>query len=145
VDAWDREFKKKLATGTLMTFDNQIDQTTGTVRLKAQFDNTDYSLFPSQFVNARLLIDTVTNTVLVPTAAVQKSPQGNFAYLVKPDNTVIQRGITVGATEGDVSSITSGLAPGDMVVTDGVDKLQPGAKVNVHMATVAQTDTQAAP
>ncbi len=144
VEAWDREFKKKLATGTLLTFDNQIDQTTGTVKLKASFDNLDYALFPSQFVNARLLIDTTKDTVLVPTAAVQKSPQGNFAYVVNPDNTVTQRAITVGATEGDLSSITSGLTQGETVVTDGVDKLQPGAKVTVHLVAVAQNDNHAA-
>jgi len=145
VEAWDREFTKKLATGTLLTFDNQIDQNTGTVKLKASFDNPDYALFPSQFVNAQLLIDTVKNTVLVPTAAVQKSPQGNFVYVVKPDNTVTQRGITVGATQGELSSIATGLAQGETVVTDGVDKLQPGAKVNVHMAGVALNDHQTAP
>lgn len=146
VEAWDREFTKKLATGTLLTFDNQIDQNTGTVKLKASFDNPDYALFPSQFVNAQLLIDTVKNTVLVPTAAVQKSPQGNFVYVVKPDNTVTQRGITVGATQGELSSIATGLTQGETVVTDGVDKLQPGAKVNVHMATAfALSDSKAAP
>ena len=102
--------------------------------------------FPSQFVNARLLIDTVKDTVLVPTAAVQKSPQGNFVYVVKPDNTVMQRGITVGATQGDLSSIATGLTEGETVVTDGVDKLQPGAKVNVHMAAAfALSDHQTAP
>ncbi len=146
VEAWDREFTKKLATGTLLTFDNQIDQNTGTVKLKASFDNPDYALFPSQFVNAQLLIDTVKNTVLVPTAAVQKSPQGNFVYVVKPDNTVTQRGITVSATQGELSSIATGLTQGETVVTDGVNKLQPGAKVNVHMATAfALSDSKAAP
>lgn len=137
VQAWDREFTKQLSSGTLLTFDNQIDQTTGTVKLKAQFDNPDYALFPSQFVNARLLIDTIKDTVLVPTAAVQKSPQGDFAYIVKSDNSVMQRGITVSATQGDISAITSGVNQGDTVVTDGVDKLQPGAKVNAHLATFA--------
>ena len=101
-------------------------------------------MFPSQFVNARLLIDTIGDTVLVPTAAVQKSPQGNFVYVVKPDNTVAQRGVTVGATEGDLSSITSGLAQDETVVTDGVDKLQPGAKVNAHIVTAALSDNHAA-
>jgi multidrug efflux system membrane fusion protein len=139
VEAWDREFKKKLSTGTLLTFDNQIDQTTGTVRLKAQFDNLDYALFPSQFINARLLIDTISDTVLVPTAAVQKSPQGNFVWVVKPDNTVVQRGITVGATEGELSSIATGLTQGETIVTDGVDKLQPGGKVSVHLAAIAMS------
>jgi multidrug efflux system membrane fusion protein len=140
VQAWDREFKKQLSNGSLLTFDNQIDQTTGTVKLKAQFENPDYALFPSQFVNARLLISTIQNTVLVPTAAVQKSPQGSFVYLVKPDNSVMQRGIVVGATQGDLSAIKSGVNQGDTVVTDGVDKLQPGAKVNVHLATFAMTE-----
>jgi multidrug efflux system membrane fusion protein len=144
VEAWDREFTRKLATGKLLTFDNEIDPTTGTVKLKASFDNTDFSLFPSQFVNARLLVDTIKDTVLVPTAAVQKSPQGNFAYVVNADNTVTQRGITVGATEGDLSSVTSGLTQGETVVTDGVDKLQPGAKVTTHMATATASNDHAA-
>lgn len=144
VEAWDREFTKKLATGKLLTFDNEIDPTTGTVKLKASFDNTDFSLFPSQFVNARLLVDTIKDTVLVPTAAVQKSPQGNFVYVVNADNTVTQRGITAGATEGDLTSITSGLMQGETVVTDGVDKLQPGAKVTMHMATATVSNNHAA-
>jgi len=144
VQAWDREFKKNLSTGSLLTFDNQIDQTTGTVRLRAQFDNSDYALFPSQFVNARLLIDSIQNTVLVPAPAVQKSPQGNFVWVVKPDNTVLQRGVKVGATQGDLTAIASGLTQGETVVTDGVDKLQPGAKVKVHMTAVAMGDHPAA-
>ena len=144
VQAWDREFKKQLAAGTLLTFDNQIDQTTGTVKLKASFDNPDYALFPSQFVNARLLIDTIKNTVLAPTAAIQKSPQGNFAYVVGPDDKVTQRAITVSATEGDVAAISNGLNEGETVVTDGVDKLQPGAKVTAHLVTAAASDNHAA-
>ncbi len=144
VEAWDREFTKKLATGKLLTFDNEIDPTTGTVKLKASFDNTDFSLFPSQFVNARLLVDTLKDTVLVPTAAVQKSPQGNFAYVVNANNTVTQRGITTGATEGDLTSVTSGLTQGETVVTDGVDKLQPGTKVTTHMVTATAGDNHAA-
>jgi len=137
VQAWDRDFHKQLSSGSLMTFDNQIDPSTGTVKLKASFENPDYALFPSQFVNARLLIKTLKDTVLIPTAAVQKSPQGNFVYLVKPDDTVLQRGVTVGATQGDLTSIKSGVNQGDTVVTDGVDKLQPGAKVTAHLATFA--------
>jgi multidrug efflux system membrane fusion protein len=140
VEAWDREFKKKIASGTLLTFDNEIDPTTGTVKLKASFDNPDFALFPSQFVNARLLINTIENTVLIPTAAVQKSPQGTYVYVIKPDNTVAQRGITVGATQGDLSSIKTGLADGETVVTDGVDKLQPGVKVSARMTAVALSD-----
>jgi len=140
VEAWNRDFSKDLSTGKLLTFDNQIDQTTGTVKLKAQFENDDYALFPNQFVNARLLINTIQNAVLVPTAAVQKSPQGNYVYVVKPDDSVMQRGVTVGATQGDLSSIKSGVNDGDTVVTDGVDKLQPGVKVNVHQATFALSE-----
>ena len=143
VQAWDRDFTKQISSGTLMTFDNQIDQTTGTVKLKAQFDNSDYALFPQQFVNARLLVDTVHNTVLVPSAAVQKSPQGSFVYVVKPDNSVAVRDVTIGATQGDTVSIASGLAEGDMVVTDGVDKLQPGSKVNVRLAANSSSDHKA--
>ena len=144
VEAWDRDFKIQLSTGSLLTFDNQIDQTTGTVRLKAQFDNSDYALFPSQFVNARLLINTVHDTVLVPTAAIQKSPQGALVYVVRPDNTVKQQGVTLGPSQGDVASIATGLNQGDTVVTDGVDKLQPGAKVNVRMAANPSANNKAA-
>jgi len=140
VEAWNRDYSKQLATGKLLTFDNQIDQTTGTVKLKAEFENEDYALFPSQFVNARLLINTVQNAVLVPTAAVQKSPQGNYVYIVKADDSVMQRGVTVGAAQGDLSAIKSGVNEGDTVVTDGVDKLQPGVKVNIHQATFALTE-----
>jgi multidrug efflux system membrane fusion protein len=140
VQAWDREFKKQLSSGSLLTFDNQIDQTTGTVKLKAKFDNTDYALFPDQFVNARLLINTMQNAVLVPSAAVQKSPQGSFIWVVKPDGTVTQRGVTVAANQGELSAIATGLTEGETVVTDGVDKLQPGAKVTAHMTTVALSD-----
>jgi multidrug efflux system membrane fusion protein len=140
VQAWDREFKKELSSGSLMTFDNQIDQTTGTVKLKAKFDNADYALFPDQFVNARLLINTMQNAVLVPSAAVQKSPQGSFIWVVKPDGTVMQRGVTLAASQGEVSAIATGLTEGETVVTDGVDKLQPGSKVTAHMTTVALSD-----
>ena len=140
VQVWDREFRKQVSTGKLLTFDNQIDQTTGTVKLKAQFENPDYALFPSQFVNARLLINTMQNAVLVPAAAVQKSPQGSFVWVVKADGTVMQRGVTVAATQGELSAIASGLVLGETVVTDGVDKLQPGAKVNAHMTNVALGD-----
>jgi len=140
VQVWDRDFKKQLSTGKLLTFDNQIDQTTGTVKLKAQFDNLDYALFPDQFVNARLLVNTIENAVLVPSAAVQKSPQGSFVWVVKSDGTVSQRGVKVSAAQGEVTAIASGLTLGETVVTDGVDKLQPGVKVAAHMTTVAMTD-----
>lgn len=131
VEAWDRDMKKKLANGMLLTIDNQVDQTTGTVRFKASFPNEDNTLFPNQFVNARLLLDTKRNIVIVPAAAVQRSPDSMYVYVVKQDNTVEVRNIVSTLTEGDQSAIDSGLEPGDMVVIDGVDKLQPGAKVTL--------------
>jgi len=134
VEAWDRDLKKKLATGRLLTIDNQIDQTTGTVRFKAQFENTDDSLFPNQFVNARLLLDVRRGVVLVPTAAVQRSPLATFIYVIKPDNTAEVRNVTSTLTEGDQAMIDTGLEPGEVVVIDGIDKLQAGTKVTTRMA-----------
>jgi len=131
VEAWDHDMKKKLATGTLLTIDNQVDQTTGTVRFKGSFANEDDALFPNQFVNARLLLDTKRNVVIVPAAAIQRSPDSMYVYLVKPDSTVEVRNIVSNLTEGDQAAIDSGLAPGDLVVIDGVDKLQPGSKVSI--------------
>lgn len=128
-DAFDRELKTQLATGTLETFDSQIDQTTGTIKLKAVFSNSDYSLFPNQFVNIKLLVDTLRDTLLVPAAAVQRNPQGTFVYVVKRDNTVEVRTVAVAASQGDMIALSSGLAAGEMVVTDGLDKLQAGTKV----------------
>jgi multidrug efflux system membrane fusion protein len=137
VDAYDRELKNRLAAGMLETFDSQIDQTTGTIKLKAIFQNNDYSLFPNQFVNVKLLVDTKRDTVLVPVAAIQRNPQGAFVYVVKPDNTVEVRTVTVGATQGDVAAIDSGVTPGELLVTDGLDKLAAGSKVSVQVAANA--------
>jgi len=134
VDAFDRDYKNRLAGGTLAAVDNQIDQTTGTVRLRAVFPNQEDALFPSQFVNARLLVDTLRNTVLVPTAAIQRSPTATFVYRVKPDRTVESRNVVVQLTEGDTTALRGGLAPGDVVVTDGVDRLRPGMKVAPNLA-----------
>jgi multidrug efflux system membrane fusion protein len=134
VDAFDRDNKNRLGGGTLAAVDNQIDQTTGTVRLRAVFPNQEDALFPSQFVNARLLVDTLHNVVLVPTAAIQRSPTSTFVYRVKPDRTVEIANVTVQLTEGDSTAVRTGLASGDVVVTDGVDRLRPGAKVAVTMA-----------
>ena len=130
VEAWDRELKNKLTQGALMTHDNQIDQSTGTLKLRAVFDNKDDSLFPNQFVNARLLVEQKSGVTLVPNAAVQRNSQSTYVYIVKPDQTVTVRQVTVGTTEGDQTEITAGLKPGEVVVTDGVDKLQEGSKVN---------------
>lgn len=134
VVAWDRDLKTKLASGTLLTIDNQIDQTTGTVKFKAEFENKDLSLFPNQFVNARLLLETKHGAIIVPTAAIQRSPQSTFVYVIKEDNTAEVRNITVGTTEGDEAMVDSGLEAGEKVVIDGIDKLQQNTKVNVRMA-----------
>jgi multidrug efflux system membrane fusion protein len=132
VDAYDRDNKIKLATGTLLTIDNQIDQTTGTDRLKATFDNNDGVLFPNQFVNIRLLLDVRKDSTIVPSVAVQRGPQGSFVYVVKADSTVEARPVTVALTQSNQSAIASGLQVGEVVVTDGQDKLQNGAKVETR-------------
>lgn len=132
VDAYDREQKRRLASGTLQSIDNQIDPTTGTVKLKAVFTNSDNELFPNQFVNARLLVDTMHDVILIPSAAIQHSPQSAFVYVVKPDQTVEVRNVEVRLTEGDEAGVAKGLKPAEIVVTDGVDKLQPGAKVTTR-------------
>src|ERR1700693_4656960 len=129
VDAYDRDLKNKLATGSVLAIDNQIDQTTGTVKIKAIFPNENFALFSNQFVNARLLVDTLRGVVIVPTAAIQRSPQSTFAYVVKPDSTVDMRNVEIQLTQGDDTVIRRGVAAGETVVTDGVDKLQPGMKV----------------
>lgn len=134
VVAMDRDNKTRLATGTLLTIDNQIDQSTATVKLKGIFDNKDYSLFPNQFVNPRLLLETRHGVTIVPTAAIQRSPQSTFVYVVKPDSSVEIREITSGVAEGDQTEITSGVRPGEKIVIDGIDKLQQGTRVNVQMA-----------
>ena len=129
VQAYDREQRKKLADGTLLTIDNQVDPTTGTVRLKAQFPNTDNRLFPSQFVNARLLIETRRGATVVPTAAVQQSPRGSFVYVVRPDRTVGVRQVGVGVTDGDDVSIEQGLQVGEQVVVEGAERLRDGVAI----------------
>ena len=134
-EAYDRELKVKIATGTLLAVDNQIDQTTGTVKLKSVFSNEKNELFPHQFVNARLLVDTIKGTVLIPTAAIQRSPQSTFVYVIKPDSSVEMRPVDVQLTESDDAAIRKGVASGESVVIDGVDKLQPGTKVAVAGAT----------
>ena len=134
VDAFDRDLKAKLSSGTLLTVDNQIDQTTGTVKLKAIFPNKDNTLFPNQFVNVRLLVDTLHDAVIVPSAAIQHSPEGTFVYLVKSGNIVAIKEVTIRLSDGDDTAIAGGLAAGDLVVTDGVDKLQQGSKVTPQNA-----------
>jgi len=128
-EARDRDLSRTLATGELLTMDNQIDPSTGTVRLKAIFPNKDGSLFPQQFVNVRLQVDTLAKATVVPSAALQRSPQSTFVYVVGANNTVAMRPVEVTLVQGDVAAITKGLAPGDTVVIDGLDKLQEGSKV----------------
>jgi membrane fusion protein, multidrug efflux system len=138
VDAWDREDKNKIATGTLSTLDNQIDQTTGTLKLRAIFANDNRELFPNQFVNAHLLQQEKTGVTLLESAAIQRNTNNTYVYLIKPDSTVTVRNVALGTTAGDQSEITSGLMPGDKVVMTGVDKLQEGSKVIATMNPVAK-------
>ena len=135
VDAFSRDDQTKLATGKLLTIDNQIDPTTGTAKLKAVFSNADNQLWPNQFVNADLLLETRKNSTVVPTAAILRGPQGTFVYAVNPDKTVLDRPVTVSLTQGDTTVITSGVNPGDVVVTDGQDKLQRGSRIEPRNPT----------
>lgn len=135
VDAFSRDDQTKLATGKLLTIDNQIDPTTGTAKLKAIFDNKDNALWPNQFVNADLLLEIRKNSTVVPTAAILRGPQGTFVYAVNPDKTVQDRAVTVSLTQGDATVITAGLHPGDTVVTDGQDKLQRGSRIEPRAAS----------
>jgi multidrug efflux system membrane fusion protein len=128
-EAWDRDLSDKLATGTLQAMDNQIDPATGTIKLKALFKNEDLALFPNQFVNIRLKVDTLHDAVVIPSASLQRSPQGPYLYAVKADGTVDMRPVVVQFTDGDATAIRSGVAAGETVVTDGMEKLRPGAKV----------------
>jgi membrane fusion protein, multidrug efflux system len=143
VEAWNRELNKKLATGTLSNLDNLIDQTTGTLKLRAMFNNQDRALFPNQFVNARLLQQEKTGVILLPSAAIQRNTNNTYVYLIKPDSTVTIRNIKIGTTEGDQTEITSGLTAGDKVVMTGVDKLQEGSKVAATLQGAAPAATPA--
>jgi multidrug efflux system membrane fusion protein len=131
VEAWDRDQKAKLATGRLVTLDNQIDTATGTVKLKAEFANDDLALFPNQFVNVRMLLATEADATLVPSAAIQRGAPGTFVYVVNSDHTVTVRPVSLGPVQGEITAIATGIAPGDVVVTDGADKLREGAKVEL--------------
>lgn len=134
VDAYNRDNSKKLASGTLVTLDNQIDSTTGTSKLKAVFKNTDNALFPQQFVNIRLLVDTLSNQQVVPNVAVQNGQQGTFVYVVDEDSRVHLKPVQVGITTQTSSQILGGLSDGDRVVVDGTDRLIEGARVRVRKA-----------
>ncbi len=135
VEAFDRDMTQRLATGTLLTIDNQIDTTTGTVRLRAIFSNEKDNLFPNQFVNARLLVDQVPNATVIPVPAIQRGPEGTFVYVVNVDRTVAVRPVTVGAVQGGDAWIRQGLSPGDLAVVEGTDRLHPGAAVQLKPQT----------
>jgi multidrug efflux system membrane fusion protein len=131
VEAWDRAWRNTLASGELASLDNQIDVTTGTVRLRARFANADLALFPNQFVNARMLLDTRSGVVTIPSAALQRGSQGSFVYVIKDDGTASVRPVKLGPGEGERVAVESGVAAGERVVTDGLDRLREGARVQV--------------
>lgn len=131
VEAWDREQKAKLASGTLTAMDNLVDTTTGTVKLKASFANDDNALFPNQFVNVRMKLDTASGQTVIPAAAIQRGGQGMFVYVVKDDDTVTARQVKLGPIDGQRAAIAEGIAPGERVVVDGIDRLREGARVQV--------------
>ncbi|MNX14910.1 Multidrug resistance protein MdtA precursor [compost metagenome] len=131
VEAYDRADTRRIATGTLETLDNQIDVTTGTLKLKAKFDNTDDALFPNQFVNVRLHVLTRKDVTAIPTAAIQQGSAGAFVFLVQPDGTIAVRQVKLGAINSGMVAVNEGLQPGDRVVTEGTDRLRAGAKVEI--------------
>src|SRR5208282_2816338 len=143
VTVFDRANVNQLATGTLTTYDSQVDVTTGTIKMRATFDNPNGVLFPLQFVNVRLLVDTLTGVALAPNAAIQLGASGNFVYLLNDDSTVSKRDVTTGPGDGKRTTVSKGLAPGDKVVIDGVDRLRDGSKVTVaDNATAEATEGQ---
>jgi membrane fusion protein, multidrug efflux system len=141
VTAFDRSGNTRIATGTLSTLDNEIDPTTGTVKLRALFDNDDEMLFPNQFVNVQLLLDTDSGATIIPSAAVQRGAPGTFVYVVKSDNTVTVQKVALGPSDAERVAVKSGLEPGDMVVIDGVDKLREGATIALPAAAPASDGT----
>ncbi len=145
VTALDRGGANKLADGTLQTFDSQIDQTTGTIKLRAQFPNDQRTLYPNQFVNIRLLLDTHKDVMTMSTAGIQRGVPGTFVYLINPDSTVSVRPVQLGVTDGNRVEVVSGLSPGDRVVIDGADKLREGAKIVLRQPAQASNPPGAAP
>ena len=145
VEAWDRTNKQKISTGSLLSLDNQIDATTGTIKLKARFNNLDDALFPNQFVNARMLVDTEQDAVVIPTAALQMGNEGHFVWVLNSENKVSKHTVTPGIQDSQKVVINAGLSAGDRVVTDGIDRLTEGAKVEVveaHRAVQEQPTTR---
>ncbi|MFN4623922.1 MdtA/MuxA family multidrug efflux RND transporter periplasmic adaptor subunit [Klebsiella pasteurii] len=144
VEAWDRTNKQKISEGSLLSLDNQIDVTTGTIKLKARFTNQDDALFPNQFVNARMLVDTEQNAVVIPTAALQMGNEGHFVWVLNDENKVSKHTVTPGIQDSLKVVINAGLSAGDRVVTDGIDRLTEGAKVEVVEAQDAATAAEPA-
>jgi multidrug efflux system membrane fusion protein len=132
VDAYSRDDQTKIATGFLTTIDNQIDVTTGTGKLKAVFEYRDRSLWPNEFVNVHLLLEVKKNNTVVPSAAIQRGPQGTYVFVVKPDNTAEMRNVAISISQANLTAVSQGLKPGELVVIDGQDKLQPGTRVAVR-------------
>ena len=145
VQAWDRAESRQLAEGDLKTVDNQIDTATGTIKLRAEFTNEDEDLFPNQFVNVRLRVDSIPNASVIPSAAVQRGSFGTFVYLLKDDKTVTVRRVGLGPAQGSRIAIANGLKPGDKVVLEGVDQLKEGAKVEVIPDAPADASAPAVP
>jgi multidrug efflux system membrane fusion protein len=140
VEAYDREQKTRLAAGRLLTADNQIDTTTGTIKLRAEFSNDENLLFPNQFVNIRMLVDTREDAITVPSSAIQRGAQGLFVYVVNEDQTVTLRAVKTGVTEGTRIEVESGVKPRERVVIDGMDRLRDGMKVEIAERRVLEGD-----
>jgi multidrug efflux system membrane fusion protein len=138
VEAYNRDLSQRLASGKLLAIDNQVDPTNGTVKLKAEFDNPDGLLFPNQFVNARMQVDELEKVAVLPSAAVQRGPNGSFVYIVTPEETVEPRPVIVAESEGAETAIESGVSAGETVVTSGLDRLFPGAKVSTKAGAAAK-------
>ncbi len=138
VDAFTRDDLTELAKGKLATIDNQIDQTTGTFKLKAIFSNENHTLWPDQFVNARMQLDVKKNAIIIPSAAVQTGSQGSFVYVISSDKKAQVKNIQIGLNQGNVSQVNSGISAGDQVVVDGQDKLQEGTLVDAHVTAPVQ-------
>jgi len=144
VDAYSRDDQTKLASGKLLTIDNQIDQSTGTGRLKAVFDNKENTLWPNQFVNVHLLLEIRKNSTVIPAAAVQRGPQGTYVFVAKPDHTADIRPVAIAFAQENMANIASGIAPGDVVITDGQDKLQQGSQIQVRTPSAPTNQPQTA-
>jgi multidrug efflux system membrane fusion protein len=141
VDAYDRGQQIKLASGSLLTTDNQIDTTTGSIKLRAIFKNENQTLFPNQFVNIKLLVDIDKDAVVIPQSALQRGKSGDYVYTVNPDQTVTLKQVVAGDVDGESVSVKKGLNPGETLVIDGADKLRDGAKIKVTTPDAAQKDT----